>query len=211
MARAQDRQDHPASPALWGTVALAFCLWAATFALPWGVFWTKITLSAACLAVLSLRLNPRRWPRFALRDVWLGLISAACLYAIFWAGKHISMALFPFAGSQIGGIYAKGEGTPGWIIFVLLFCVTGPCEEIYWRGFLQEGLMRRHGRGRGWLMATGIYAAVHLSSLNIMLVGAAAVAGAFWGAMYWRLGKLAPVIVSHSVWSGVIFTLFPVP
>jgi membrane protease YdiL (CAAX protease family) len=42
-----------------------------------------------------------------------------------------------------------------------------------------------------------------------MLVGAAAVAGAFWGAMYARLGRLAPVIVSHALWSAVIFAVFP--
>jgi membrane protease YdiL (CAAX protease family) len=42
-----------------------------------------------------------------------------------------------------------------------------------------------------------------------MLVGAAAVAGGFWGAMYARSGNLAPVIVSHSVWSAVIFAVFP--
>lgn len=210
MARTQDPHKRPAPSALWGTVALAFCLWAATFALPWGLFWTKITLSAACLAFLSLRLNPRRLPRFDRRAVMLGLIGAVLLYILFWAGRHISTALFPFAGRQIGGIYGKGAGTPHWIIFLLLFCVTGPCEEIYWRGFLQQGFMQRYGRGRGWLLATLMYAAVHISSLNFMLVGAAGVAGAFWGAMYWRLGNLVPVIVSHSLWSAVIFTLFPV-
>jgi len=40
-------------------------------------------------------------------------------------------------------------------------------------------------------------------------VGAAAVAGAFWGALYARCGRLAPVIVSHSIWSTVIFAVFP--
>jgi membrane protease YdiL (CAAX protease family) len=42
-----------------------------------------------------------------------------------------------------------------------------------------------------------------------MLVGAAAVAGAFWGAIYARTGRLAPVIVSHSLWSTVIFAVLP--
>jgi hypothetical protein len=42
-----------------------------------------------------------------------------------------------------------------------------------------------------------------------MLIGAAAVAGAFWGAMFWRYKNLMPVIISHSVWSTVIFAVFP--
>ena len=69
--------------------------------------------------------------------------------------------------------------------------------------------MKRYGPGKGWLLATGIYAVVHIWSLNFMLIGAAAVAGLFWGAMYRYLGNLAPVIISHSIWSGVIFAVFP--
>jgi len=42
-----------------------------------------------------------------------------------------------------------------------------------------------------------------------MLIGAAAVAGAFWGAMYWRFKNLAMVIISHSIWSAVIFAVLP--
>ena len=96
-----------------------------------------------------------------------------------------------------------------WAIALLLFFVTGPSEELYWRGYLQKNLMMRFGQWQGWLLATAIYAAVHIWSFNFMLIGAAAVAGAFWGAMYWRLKNLAPVIISHSVWSAVIFAVFP--
>ena len=94
-------------------------------------------------------------------------------------------------------------------IALLLFWVTGPSEEIFWRGYLQRSLMERFGRWPGWAAATAIYAGVHIWSFNFMLVGAAAVAGAFWGAMYARLGSLAPVILSHSIWSTVIFAVFP--
>ena len=41
------------------------------------------------------------------------------------------------------------------------------------------------------------------------LIAAAGVAGAFWGAMYWRFKNLAPVIISHSIWSTVIFAFLP--
>ena len=96
-----------------------------------------------------------------------------------------------------------------WVIAILLFFVTGPSEELYWRGYLQRNLMVRFGQWQGWLLATTIYAAVHIWSFNFMLIGAAAVAGAFWGAMYWRFKNLTPVIISHSVWSMVIFAVFP--
>jgi len=193
------------------TVLLAAVLWFVTFALPWASFWVKISLSASLLAGISLVLQPIRREefRFDRRAVLIGLASAALLYFVFWAGRAVSMTLFDFAGRQIGGIYHKGEGTPLWAIALLLFCVTGPSEEIFWRGYLQRSLMERFGRWPGWAIATTVYAGVHVWSLNFMLVGAAAVAGAFWGAMYAHLGRLSPVILSHAVWSTVIFAVFP--
>lgn len=196
---------------LIGTVLLAALFWFVTFYLTWASFWIKISFSAATLAVLSLLLQPNRTERIRIdaRAVALGLVSAAILYFIFWAGKAVSEVILPFSGGQIGGIYDKGAGTPMWVIALLLFFVTGPCEELYWRGYLQKNLMMRFGQWQGWLLASAIYAAVHIWSFNFMLVGAAAVAGAFWGAMYWRLKNLTPVIISHSVWSAVIFAVFP--
>lgn len=196
-----------------GTVLLAAALWCWTFYLDWGVFWYKIAVSALILAALSFLLQPEGRFRFALnlKTIGLGLVSAALLYLIFWAGKATATALLPFAGEQIGSIYGKGEGTPVWRIALLLFFVTSPCEEIYWRGYLQKKLMTRFGGGGGWLLATLLYAGVHIWSFNFMLIGAAAVAGAFWGAMYRRLNDLSPVIISHAIWSTFIFVVMPVP
>jgi membrane protease YdiL (CAAX protease family) len=199
------------SGALLATVALAAALWFVTFYITWGIFWFKIALSAATLASMAwwLGFQHEQSLRFDLTSWGIGLASAAALYLIFWSGKALATAYFPFAHNQIGAIYGKGEGTPLWVIIFLLFFVTGPCEEIYWRGYLQRQLMLRFGGLKGWVLATIIYAGVHTWSFNFMLIGAAGVAGAFWGAMYWRLGKLGPVIISHSLWSSVIFAVFP--
>ena len=196
---------------LTATALLAAALWFVTFYLTWATFWIKISFSAAVLALLSLLLqsNLKKNLQFNAVSIVVGFLSAAVLYLIFWTGKTVSTALLPFAGQQIGIIYEKGAGTPMWVIAILLFFVTAPAEELYWRGYLQKNLMERFGQWQGWLMATIIYAAVHIWSFNFMLVGAAFVAGAFWGAIYWRLNNLAPVIISHSIWSMVIFAVFP--
>ncbi len=205
-----NRPDFKPLP-LIGTVLLAVLFWFVTFYLTWASFWLKISFSAATLAILSLLLQPNRQERIRIdaRAVALGLGSAAILYFIFWAGKTVSAMILPFSDGQISGIYDKGAGMPMWVIALLLFFVTGPGEELYWRGYLQKNLMVRFGQWQGWLLATAIYAAVHIWSLNFMLIGAAAVAGAFWGAMYWRFKNLTPVIISHSIWSAVIFAVFP--
>jgi membrane protease YdiL (CAAX protease family) len=196
---------------LTATIILANILWFVTFYLSLSTFWIKITISASLLAALSILINPHRKEQLRIdaRSVLIGLASAAILYAIFWAGREISSLIFSFAPHQIGGIYAKGEGAHMGIVFLLLFFITGPSEEIYWRGYLQDTLMKRFGGCTGWLFATALYAGVHIWSFNFMLIGAAAVAGAFWGFMYWRLGNLVPVIVSHSVWSAFIFAVLP--
>ncbi|MFC1815879.1 lysostaphin resistance A-like protein [Thermodesulfobacteriota bacterium] len=196
---------------LAGTVALAAVLWFVTFFLSWSTFWIKISISAATLAGLSIWLQPDQIKKlqFDLKSILIGIMTAVALYSIFWLGKVVSTFMFPFAEHQIGSIYGKGEGTPMEVIAALLFFITGPSEELYWRGFLQRNLMLRFGDWQGWILTTAVYAGVHLWSFNFMLIGAAAVAGAFWGAVYWRLGKLAPVIISHSLWSTVVFAVLP--
>ena len=196
---------------IWGTVALACGLWFATFFMTFSTFWIKISFSAASLAALSLFFQPVDKKELAVtwKTVGIGILSAALLYGIFWLGKMISTAIFPFAGHQIGGIYGKGAGTASGVISVLLFFITGPCEEIYWRGYLQKQLMARFGPLTGWLLGAALYAGVHIWSFNFMLIGAAAVAGVFWGYVYWRFNSLSAVIISHSIWSTVIFAVFP--
>lgn len=193
------------------SVALAAALWGLTFAWGGGNFWLKIALAALILASIALRARPELVAalRPDARALLGGALSAGGLYGVFWLGKTVAEALLPFAQDQIGGVYARGEGTPLWAIALLLLFVTGPAEELYWRGFLQEALMRRCGGPAGWLAASALYAGVHLWTLNLMLIGAAAVAGAFWGLLYWRLRDLKPVIVSHALWSTVVFAVFP--
>lgn len=197
---------------VWITVGPALVLWFLTFGLPLGNFWLKISISAAILAVIAIILNKPGEPpmRFNFRAAVIGLVSAVILYGIFRIGQTVSHLIFDFSKDQIGSIYALGRDSPRWMIVLLLFFITGPAEEFFWRGFLQHRLAGRFGGCRGWLLASAIYAAVHICSLNFMLVGAAAVAGLFWGLLYWRLGNLAPVMISHAVWSTGIFVFFPI-
>ena len=70
--------------------------------------------------------------------------------------------------------------------------------------------MRRYGDFGGFLFATLVYAAVHIFSLNLMLILAALAAGVFWGLQYLWKRDLLLQITSHSVWSAVIFAVAPV-
>ncbi|MBU4566480.1 MAG: CPBP family intramembrane metalloprotease [Desulfarculus sp.] len=199
--------------ALGAMTALAALLFYFAFGFSGGNFWLKIAATALILTVTSLFLRPPVPGGLAFRpkDLALGLASAVVLWLIFWLAKGVSAWMFPALADQVGAIYAKGQGTPQWLIAILLFLLIGPCEELFWRRYMQAGLMERLGPLKGWLCATGLYTLVHLPSLNIMLMGAAAVAGAFWGLLYWRWGRIPPVIISHAVWTTTAFVVFPIP
>jgi len=192
-----------------GAVLLAILCWAFTFGASWGNFWLKIGLSVSLVFLYSLA-----WQRpklhFRLSSLLLGALSAGVLYGIFFLGYNLAPYVLTGSRMQVGGIYALGSGTNKILIFLLLFFVTGPGEEVFWRGFLQARLMERWGPLAGYGAATGMYAAVHIFSGNLVLMAAALIAGAFWGALYLWKGDLLLQITSHSLWSAVIFALFPI-
>lgn len=191
-----------------GAILLAAVCWALTFGLSWGNFWIKIGLSVIVICVYA-----SHWQRpkllLSTHSAAAGLFSAAILYGIFYLGDSFSPYILEGAAKQIGGIYALGAGTDRLPVFLLLLLITGPGEEIFWRGFLQDQLMKRLGDRNGFGMATFIYGSVHIFSMNFMLIMAAYVAGAFWGGLYLWKRDLSLVMISHALWSAFIFAVFP--
>jgi uncharacterized protein len=179
-------------------------------------FWWWMSLNLCILIGMALSLD--RNFRLAIRNdlrsgagrkILLGFLAAAVLYAVFFIGNILARLILPFAGSGIGAVYAfKSTASPVRIV-LLMALLIGPGEEVFWRGFLQRRWQARFGADRGFLLATGLYAAVHIGSGNAMLVLAAAVCGLFWGYLYRRTGSLLLVAVSHTVWDLAVFVLFP--
>jgi membrane protease YdiL (CAAX protease family) len=197
------------APVILGGICLACIGWAFTFGVSWGNFWLKIALSTAVLCLYSFIWQRPRWG-FRLGSLVAGITSAAVLYGIFLGGNALARYVIPEAHSQVNGIYALGIGTSKLLIFLLLFFVTSPAEEIFWRGFLQENMMKKWGRYPGFVAATLIYGGVHIFSLNLVLILAALVVGFFWGALYVWKRDVVLLIISHSLWSSVIFAIAPV-
>lgn len=176
-------------------------------------FWPAMATLTALLAAVSLVIDRKRIRtlyRFERKDVILGLLSAAFLYAIFFVGHFLSVRMFSFASRQIASIYHLRAGISAWQAAALLFFIIGPAEEIFWRGFVQRRLCDKYGAIAGWLAASAIYASVHLWSFNLMLMVAAAVCGLFWGLVYLLSGRMWVCIISHAVWDVVIFILLPI-
>jgi len=194
------------------TIALAIVFWYLTFSVQLLNFWLSMSIAATILSILAIYWggNPFNNKDFNLRTIIIGVVSAIILYFVFWTGNFLSQLLFAFAKPQISSIYTiRTQAEAIYITLVLLF-ITSPGEEIFWRNFLQRWSMQKFGQFKGWIIASLVYAGVHISSGNFMLVMAALVAGLFWGYMYMREKNTLAVTISHALWTTGIFVFFPV-
>ena len=197
-------------PLLGFSVGLAAVLFALTFRGPRKKFWDRMTRTGIALGGLALTSQPElRKTRIGLKEIILGLGSAAALYGIFQVGDRMSRKIVPNGGQQIDSIYALKRIRPRRELMLRLALVVGPSEEYFWRGFLQDGLMKKFGRFWGWLMGTAAYGGVHIASGNFTLIGAATIAGGFWGGLYALGFPLGALIVSHITWDNIIFLIAP--
>ena len=142
------------------------------------------------------------------KALW-GILSAAVLYLVFFAGNYFSRLLFDFAGEGIDGVYQFKGDAHGIRIALLMLVIIGPGEEIFWRGFLQRYLQIRLGKWGGFIAGAILYTGVHVFTGNIMLILAALFAGIFWGWMYMRHNSVFMNSVSHTLWDITVFILVP--
>jgi membrane protease YdiL (CAAX protease family) len=143
-----------------------------------------------------------------IQKILIGIGSAAALYMIFYIGNIISPMIIPDAGEKILTIYDFKSDQSPLKIALLVFFITGPGEEIFWRGFVQRHFQEK-GLILGFVLAALIYSGVHVTSFNIMLILAALVCGGFWGLLYLWKRSIVINIISHTIWVFVAFILFP--
>ncbi|MBQ9652165.1 MAG: CPBP family intramembrane metalloprotease, partial [Prevotella sp.] len=171
--------------------------------------WYAMTVSACVLIYLSTY-EVRRMPRFSYIEVLLGVCIAVVLWGVFWIGDKLSQLMFYFARNQVDGIYDMKDGTAPWLIGLLLLFIIGPAEELFWRGYVQRKLSVRWNPNVGFLVTTLIYTAVHIPSMNFMLIMAALTCGFCWGLLYRFIPQHFPaIVISHAVWDAAAFVWFP--
>lgn len=200
------------------TIVMAMMLWGLMFS-PWtkGItnFWATMVCAGLSLVVVS-SLFDHSWMKqckegVIWKQVLLGIAIAAVLWWVFWIGDKLSQMMFGFARPQVDLVYAMRDGYQAWAIGLLLLCIVGPAEEIFWRGFVQKNLQDKIGKNVGFLLTTGVYTLIHIWSLNFMLIMAALVAGLVWGLLYrLRPQWLLALIVSHAVWDMMVFVVIPI-
>ena len=183
---------------------------ALTFRGPRTRFWQRITRTGLTLGSYALLTQPSlRRTRIAPKDVALGLGSAGALYVIFQVGDRIARVIVPQGDKQIEDIYKLRTLRPKKELAARLSLIIGPAEELFWRGLIQDRLMKQYGKGPGTAMGVAAYGGAHLVTGNFTLIGAASVAGTFWGILHTLGMPMGALIVSHMAWDVWIFLVAP--
>ena len=183
-------------------IGAAFAAFGLTFRGPRERFWDRMTVTGLVLGGLALATNrDARRVRIGAGEVALGLATAAGLYGIFRVGDAVAREVMPRGGKEIDDIYALRSLRPKEELAARLGLVIGPAEELFWRGFVQ-------GRA-GYLTATALYGGAHIVTENATLVGAATIAGAYWGLLRAIGVPLGALVVSHVAWDIWIFLIAP--
>jgi len=183
-------------------VAAAYAAFGLTFRGPRERFWDRMTATGVTLGGLALATDrDARRVRIGPAAVALGLASAAGLYGIFRLGDALARQVMPKGSEEIGNIYALRSLRPKGELATRLGLVIGPAEELFWRGFVQ-------GRA-GYLTTTALYGGAHVVTENATLIGAATIAGAYWGLLRAAGVPLGALVVSHVAWDIWIFLIAP--
>ena len=178
-------------------------------------FWLCMTASALVLTCFALVFGGSKslgagdgTPLF--KSLLLGVLLAALLWGVFYVGDKVSQLIIPCARAQVNIIYnIKGNASPT-LLALLLLCLIGPAEEVFWRGYVQRTLSNYRSPFVAFLLTTACYTLVHLPSGNFMLIMAALVCGIFWGGLYWLMPQnLKAIIISHALWDAAAFVWLP--
>jgi membrane protease YdiL (CAAX protease family) len=183
-------------------IGAAFAAFGLTFRGPRERFWDRMTATGLILGGLAIATDrDARGVRVGPREIGLGLATAAGLYGIFRVGDSVAREVMPRGSEEIGDIYALRSLRPKEELAARLGLVIGPAEELFWRGFVQ-------GRA-GYLTATALYGGAHVVTANATLIGAATIAGAYWGFLRAIGMPLGALVVSHVAWDIWIFLVAP--
>ena len=203
---------HPAARPAW---ALPAALGAMAVVYP-AAFWGRVVPFWSAMVVFSAFSWWAAWHpyfRTRLRPTWrlvaMGVLSGAALYGVFAAGALVvgGTPLWP----QVERVVQLTRGTaPGALAALVIVFGTSPSEEVLWRGAVFARLTRRYGAGWRPVVGSAVAYALFVGlSGNLVLPLAALGCGTVWARQRQVTGSLVPGLVSHALWSLLMFLYVP--
>lgn len=172
------------------------------------IFWYIFTGSLLLLITFAMLQEDVDDQASFLSYVLLGAVSGLLLYGLFWVG-HLAIVTFhlPFHKS-ISRLYRWFAPSIFWQYLALIF-VAAPGEELFWRGFVQKRLLKYFKPLASIIIASILYASVHIYSGQFLLVFITFIAGIAWGVLYYWKKSMPLLIVSHVVFDIMLFIIHP--
>ena len=185
-------------------LALAAAAMGSMFAFGRQHFWIRAVVAATVIGafgVVAERDHMGDYLRPTVVDLVIGIVSAVLLYLVFRVGDRVLAWLLPTLSEEVNDLYRlRAQASPRFILAMI--AIVAACEELFWRGFVQARA--------GLLVASIGYALVLIWERKLVLLIAALICGATWGALFaWRDTLVAPV-VSHVLWDLAIMVFLPV-
>ena len=90
------------------------------------------------------------------------------------------------------------------LTFLSIVLIAPMAEELFFRGFLFAGLLRRFGPWGAGAISAAAFATTHL---DVALLGPAFLGGSVFAWLYWRTGSLWPAILAHTSQNAIAFGL----
>jgi membrane protease YdiL (CAAX protease family) len=143
------------------------------------------------------------WISFTPTDLLIGIASTMALIAIALVGfffPRISDYLIRMQAESYGWLTRFGS----WRVIIVLSFFAGTWEEALFRGGLQVMLGDFIGAPLAILIASAVFAAVHLTKPIIGFLQF--LIGCFFGVIYWQTGSLLGVMLAHFLYD--IFALW---
>jgi uncharacterized protein len=208
---APERPATPARPAwaLPAALAAMAVVYPAAFWFRVVPFWSAMVVFsafswwAAWHPYLRTRLRPDR--RLAL----MGVVSGLGLYLLFCAGALVVQQT-PLASRIQEVVELTRASAPAGLAALVIVFATSPSEEVLWRGAVFARLTRRYGPGWRPVVATTVLYALFVGlSGTVVLPLAALICGTVWARQRQVTGSLVPGMVSHALWSLLMFLWIP--
>ena len=204
-------QGRPARPAwaLPAALAAMAVVYPAAFWFRVVPFWSAMVVFsafswwAAWHPYLRTRLRPDRWL------VVMGVVSGLGLYLLFCAGALVVQQT-PLAPRIQEVVELTRASAPAGLAALVIVFATSPSEEVLWRGAVFARLTRRYGPGWRPVVATTVLYALFVGlSGTVVLPLAALICGTVWARQRQVTGSLVPGMVSHALWSLLMFLWIP--
>jgi uncharacterized protein len=138
----------------------------------------------------------------------VGALTGFILFGFIWLGNQAIVTLdIPFE-RNIKQLYRWFAPSVFWE-YLALVLVAAPGEELFWRGFILNRLLRYFNPIVSIFVGAFLYASVMFYSGEFILVLVTFICGLFWGALYLWKKSMPLVIVSHLIFDIMLFIVMP--